>query len=81
MARKALTYQQRKRWALFILVVGLPLYILFSVAVMTAITRFPAWVELGVYIVLGIGWIFPVKSIFMGIGQADPDAPRDPEER
>jgi hypothetical protein len=31
-------------------------------------------IEVGVYIGLGVLWAFPLKAIFKGIGQADPDA-------
>lgn len=71
-----LSYKARKRWALFALVVGMPAYVVLAVTVMNALasTEWPTFVELFVYIALGIGWIFPLKRIFLGIGQADPDA-------
>ena len=31
-------------------------------------------VEFFMYVVLGIAWIIPVKFVFMGIGQEEPDA-------
>ena len=31
------------------------------------------FVELLVYVVLGVVWAFPLRFIFRGIGQADPD--------
>jgi len=34
-------------------------------------------IEFLIYVFLGIAWVFPFKSVFMGIGQADPDAPDD----
>jgi len=33
--------------------------------------------QLVLYIVLGIVWIVPFKPLFRGIGQPDPDAPKD----
>ena len=73
----ALTYKQRRRWSLFLLVVFLPIYILVAVAVMSVATRAPLVIEFLSYVFLGIAWVFPFKSVFMGIGQADPDAPDD----
>ncbi|MEJ6478667.1 MAG: putative membrane channel-forming protein YqfA (hemolysin III family) [Paracoccaceae bacterium] len=75
----ALTYKARKRWSLVILIIGLPLYIAMAVTVMTLLypdptARAPIWVELGIYIGLGVLWAFPLKFIFKGIGQNDPDA-------
>lgn len=68
-----MTYKARKRLALFVLVVGLPVYIVFAVTVMSQASRFPIAIELLVYVVLGIGWVFPLKWVFKGIGQTDPD--------
>ncbi len=79
----ALRYKTRKRLALLILFVGLPVYIGLVVGVMGLIYdrwgQPPMWLELTIYAVLGIACAFPLKSIFKGIGQADPDAP-PPEE-
>jgi hypothetical protein len=33
-------------------------------------------VELAVWVTLGIVWALPLKAIFKGVGQADPDAPK-----
>ncbi len=72
-----MTYKARKRLALFVLVIGLPIYIVLAVTVMSFMLnqeiRFPVVVELGVYTLLGIGWAFPLKWVFKGIGQPDPD--------
>ena len=72
-----MTYKARKRLALFVLVIGLPIYIIVAVTIMSVMLnqeiRFPLIVELLVYILLGIGWAFPLKWVFMGIGQPDPD--------
>ncbi|WP_342071561.1 DUF2842 domain-containing protein [Yoonia algicola] len=79
-----MTFKARKRLALFVLVVGLPIYIVLAVTVMsymmTQEVRFPIFVELVVYVVLGIGWAFPLKWIFKGIGQPDPDAPQNTQK-
>ena len=71
----ALSYKARRRWALIILLVGLPLYIVAAVTVVNLLERPPILVELGVYIVLGILWALPFKFVFRGVGQADPILP------
>ena len=30
-------------------------------------------VELAIYLVLGVVWALPLKAVFRGVGQADPD--------
>ena len=70
----ALGYKARRRWALVLLLVGLPAYIIVAVTVMTWLDRPPIWVELLVYVGLGVLWAVPFKAVFRGIGQADPDA-------
>lgn len=73
-----LSYKARRRWSLVILLVGLPLYIVAAVTVMNWLDRPPLWLELAVYVGLGILWALPFRAVFRGIGQADPNAPRDP---
>lgn len=68
-----MTYKARKRLALFVLVVGLPVYIIVAVTVMSQAARFPIAIELLIYVVLGVAWAFPLKWVFKGIGQMDPD--------
>lgn len=76
-----LSYKARRRWSLVVLLVALPIYVIVAV-------NFTDWLrarydglgfltELLVFVVLGFIWIIPLKPIFKGIGQADPDAPRD----
>ena len=77
----ALGYKARRRWSLVILLVGLPLYIVVAVSLMNWLDRVygrqPLWVELVVYVGLGILWALPFRFIFRGIGQADPAADTD----
>ena len=77
----ALSYKARKRWSLVILLLGLPLYVITAVGIMTFFweepDRPPVLVELAIYVALGILWAVPFKKIFMGIGQADPEAKPD----
>lgn len=71
----ALRYKTRKRLALLVLVLGLPLYIAAALFVVSLFERPSIWVEFIVYVVLGILWAVPLRSVFLGIGQPDPDAP------
>ena len=72
----ALSYKSRRRLALLLLVVGLPAYIIAAVTIMNLINRPNIWIELAVYVGLGVLWALPFKAVFRGIGQADPDAPK-----
>lgn len=67
------SYKARRRWALLILLLGLPLYIVVAVSVISWLERPSILVELLVYVALGLVWALPFKFIFKGIGQADPD--------
>ena len=75
----ALSYKQKRRYALLLLVVFLPIYIIFAVAVMSVAARAPLVIEFAIYVILGIAWVLPFKKVFLGIGQPDPDAPREEE--
>ena len=70
-----MTYKTRKRLAILILLVGLPLYIVVAVNVVEMFGRPGFLAELAIWVVLGIVWALPLKAVFKGIGQADPDAP------
>ena len=74
--KSRLSYKSRRRLALVLLLVGLPAYIIAAVSVMTWLDRPQIWVELLVYVGLGVLWALPFKAVFKGIGQADPDAPK-----
>ena len=69
----ALTYKTRKRLSLLILLIGMPVYVILAVTVMNTLPRLPLWAEVPVYILLGVAWILPFKTLFKGIGQPDPD--------
>ncbi|MDG1431488.1 MAG: DUF2842 domain-containing protein [Paracoccaceae bacterium] len=73
----ALSYKARRRWSLIVLVFGLPLYVIMAVGIIALFDRPPIWLELIIYVALGVAWAFPLKAIFKGIGQADPDADKD----
>lgn len=71
----ALSYKARRRLSLVVLLVAMPLYIIVAISVVALFDRPPFLVELAIYVGLGVIWILPLKPIFLGIGQADPDAP------
>lgn len=63
----------RKRLSILVLVLGLPAYIIVAVTLVNWMDaqwgRQPIWIELLVYIGLGIIWIMPLKRLFTGIGR------------
>ncbi len=71
-----LSYKVRKRLALLILLVGVPLYVVAAVSLVNLIERPTVLVELGIYVGLGFLWAIPFRSVFRGIGQVDPEAPK-----
>lgn len=74
-----LSYKTRRRLSLVLLLVWLPLFIVIAVTVMTALPRQPIWLELLIYVVLGVGWALPFKFVFKGVGKADPDENGPPD--
>lgn len=75
----ALKYKTRRRLSLILLLVWLPLYIVIAVTIMNIIPRLPTLVEFIVYIILGVAWALPFKSVFRGVGKPDPDEPAEDE--
>ena len=75
----SLSYKTRKRLSLLILLVGLPLYIVVAVNVVEMFGRPGFLLELLIWVALGIVWALPLKAVFKGVGQPDPDAP--PQKR
>ncbi len=76
----ALSYTARRRWALVILLVGMPAYVVAAVTLVGLIQRPSVLIELGIYVGLGLVWALPFRFIFRGIGQADPDAKTDGQD-
>lgn len=73
----SLSWKTRRRLALLLLLVGLPVYIVLAVTIMTALDR-PHWaVEFGVYVLLGLLWAVPFRFVFRGVGRPDPDTPAE----
>lgn len=69
----ALGYRTRKRLSLLILVVGLPIYIAAAVWLVSLFARPPVWLEVMVYLVLGLAWALPFRAVFRGVGRPDPE--------
>ena len=63
----------RKRWSLVVLLIGLPLYIVVAVTLMNWLDgrfgRQPIWIELLIYVALGVLWALPFKRVFSGVGK------------
>ncbi|RJL06757.1 DUF2842 domain-containing protein [Paracoccus aestuarii] len=63
----------RKRLSILILVVLMPLYVVVAVTLMNWMDarfgRQPFWVELLIYVVLGVLWALPFKAVFRGVGK------------
>ncbi|MBN2631439.1 MAG: DUF2842 domain-containing protein [Rhodobacteraceae bacterium] len=70
----ALSYKARRRVALLVLVVGLPAYIVVAVTLVNMIERPSFLMELAIYVGLGFLWMLPLRQVFLGVGQPDPDA-------
>ena len=70
-----LSHRARKRWAIAILLVGLPVYIVLAMNLVVLFDRPHFLVELAVYAVLGVLWALPLKFVFRGVGREDPDSP------
>ena len=63
----------RRRLAIAVLVLGVPAYIVAAVNLIDLFDRPPFWIELLVYVGLGVLWILPLKRLFLGVAQPDPD--------
>lgn len=69
-----MSLKTRKLLALLVLVVGLPLYIAAALYVVDLLGRPSIIVETLVYVVLGVLWALPLRSLFRGVAREDPDA-------
>jgi len=56
---------------LFILIVGLPLYVILIVNLISSFDRPNFLVELLIYLLSDIVWALPLRSVFRGVGQAE----------
>jgi hypothetical protein len=73
----ALGYKARRRWSLVVLLVALPAWIVAAVTLTDWLRAryegLPMLVELVVFVLLGVVWVLPLKRLFLGVGQPDPD--------
>lgn len=83
----ALSYRKRKNLALLILVIGVPVYCFVTLVLIGLANdtwwsepgeRMPLFIEAVIFIGLGLAWALPLRRIFLGIGQPDPGAPKEP---
>ena len=68
-----MSWRWRRRLALLTLVLGLPAYVIVAVTVVGLFDRPAIWVELAVYVVLGLVWVLPLRRLFLGIGRSPPE--------
>ena len=68
-----MSYKMKRRLSLLILLVGLPVYIILIVNLISSFDRPNFVVELLIYLLSGVVWAFPLKSVFRGVGQAEED--------
>ena len=66
-----MSYKLKRRLSLFILIVELPLYVILIVNLISSFDRPNFLVELLIYLLSGIVWALPLRSIFRGVGQAE----------
>ena len=68
-----INYKNRRRISLFLLLVGLPVYVILAINILAFFERPSILLEVIIYLSLGIIWALPFKFIFKGIGQSDPE--------
>ena len=66
-----MSYKLKRRLSLFILIVGLPIYIIIIVNLISSFDRPNFLVELLIYLLSRIVWALPLRSVFRGVGQAE----------
>ena len=66
-----MSYKLKRRLSLFIMIVGLPLYVILIVNLISSFDRPNFLVELLIYLLSGIVWALPLRSVFRGVGQAE----------
>ena len=63
------SYRLKRLFALLVLLLWLPLYIVLVLNLLTFFERPNLFIELLMYIIVGVFWAWPFKAIFKGIGQ------------
>ena len=66
-----MSYKLKRRLSLFILIVGLPIYVIIIVNLISSFDRPNFLVELLIYLLSGVVWALPLRSVFRGVGQAE----------
>ena len=66
-----MSYKLKRRLSLFILIVGLPIYVIIIINLISSFDRPNFLVELLIYLFSGIVWALPLRSVFRGVGQAE----------
>ena len=66
-----LSYRAKRIFALLILCVLLPIYIVVAVTLVGLFDRPHILVEFGIYAALGILWVLPFRAVFRGVGRED----------
>ncbi len=74
----ALSYKARRRLSLVLLLVWLPLYIVAAAVIVGLFDRPHIFVEILIYVALGVLWALPFKRVFSGVGREDPEAKEPP---
>jgi hypothetical protein len=69
-----MTGRARRRLAILALVLGLPAYVFVAVSLVALFDRPGIWVELAVYVGLGVVWVLPLRRLFLGISRPGADA-------
>ena len=69
-----MSYGMRRFLSAMVLLVGLPLYIIAAMYLISLFDRPPFLLELLIYIALGILWALPFRKLFRGVGRPNPDA-------
>ena len=64
-----LGFRTRRRLALMILIVWLPVYVVLAITAINMFDRPSIVVELVTYVAVGIAWALPFRSIFRGVGR------------
>lgn len=72
-----LSHKARKRWSIFVLIVGLPVYVVVAVNVVVLFERPHFLIEALIYLALGVLWALPLRFVFLGVGREDPGSHRD----
>ncbi len=70
-----MSYKARRRWSLVVRLLGLPAYVVLAVSLVDRFERPSVWVELLIYVALGVLWALPLRFVFSGVGKADPGEP------